>query len=186
LAPAFAVVLALGLRRRFGVLLAYVALVALVLTYSRGGLATGLLVIAVWLVFGDDRVESAVCLLAAAVPAAIVVGIAFALPGVTSDAQSARVRWRGGLGFGVVLVARGAATLAVERVPRLRDRRLLRGVAVALGAAAVLAVVVVAIHGTGSGTPGNTQSRFVSTNSNLRFTWWEQAWHGFRDHPLAG
>src|SRR6478752_7303352 len=75
LASDFALVLALALRRRLGVVLAYVALVALLLTYSRGGLATAALVVVLWLVYGDDRVESAVCLLAAAVPAALVVGI---------------------------------------------------------------------------------------------------------------
>ena len=187
LACDFALALAVALRRRSGVLLAYVALVALILTYSRGGLATALLVIAAWLAFGDDRVESAVCLLAAAVPAAVVVGIAFALPGVTSDAQSSHVRWRDGLVFGVLLVAGAVVSLAIERVPRLRDRRLLQGVGAVLGAAAVVAaVVVVVVHGTGSGTPGTTGSRFVSTTSNFRFTWWEQAWHGFRDHPLGG
>jgi len=187
LASDFALVLALALRRRLGVVLAYVALVALLLTYSRGGLATAALVVVLWLVYGDDRVESAVCLLAAAVPAALVVGIAFALPGVTSDSQSGHVRWRDGIVFGVCLLAGAAAAAAIERVPRLREARLLRrtGGVVALAVVAA-AVVLLAVHGFGSGTPGNTGSRFVSTSSNFRLTWWAQAWHGFRDHPLAG
>jgi hypothetical protein len=187
LACDFALVLALAFRRRFGVLLAYVALVALLLTYSRGGLATAALVVAVWLVFADDRVESAVALLAAAVPAAAVVGIAFALPGVTSDSRSDHVRWRDGPAFGACLLAGAVAAAAIERAQRLRDPRLLRRVGGAVGLAVVAAgTVLVAVHGFGSGTPGNTGSRFVSTSSNFRLTWWEQAWHGFRDHPLAG
>ena len=187
LASDFALVIALALRRRLGALLAYAALVALLLTYSRGGLATALLVVAVWLVFADDRVESAVCLVAAAVPAAVVVAVAFALPGITSDAQSLHVRWRDGLVFGAFLVAGAGAAAAVEQVGRLRDPRLLRRVGVTVAASVVVAgVVLVAVHGFGSGTPGNTGSRFVSTSSNFRLTWWEQAWHGFRDQPLVG
>jgi O-antigen ligase/polysaccharide polymerase Wzy-like membrane protein len=187
LAADFALVLALALRRTFGVLLAYAALVALLLTYSRGGLATAMLVVLVWMALGDDRVESAVCLLAAAIPAAGVVGIAFALPGITSDAQSSHVRWRDGLVFGGCLLVGAAVAVAVWRMPRLRHPRLLRTVASVFVAAAVAAaVVVVLVHGFGSSTPGNTPGRFASTSSNFRLTWWQQAWHGFRQHPLVG
>jgi O-antigen ligase len=187
LASDFALVLALALRRTFGALLAYAALVALLLTYSRGGLATGLLVVLVWMALGDDRVESAVCLLAASIPAAAVVGIAFALPGITSDAQSSHVRWRDGLVFGALLLAGAAVAVAVWRVRRLRDPVLLRRVGSAFVVAAVAAaVVVVVVHGFGSSTPGNTPGRFASTSSNFRLTWWQQAWHGFREHPLVG
>src|SRR5690349_7910717 len=96
---------ALWRRRLEGVLLAYVALVALLLTYSRGGLLTAVLVLAAWFVFSEKRLESGATLVAAAAPAAVVVGIAFALPGVTSDGQSSSTRWRDGLVFGVLLVA---------------------------------------------------------------------------------
>jgi len=70
----FALPLALWRKRLPGTLLAFVWLVALVLTYSRGGLATAVLVVAAFLVFTDDRWESAATLIAAAVPAAVVVG----------------------------------------------------------------------------------------------------------------
>ncbi|MGZ6761655.1 MAG: hypothetical protein ACXVFD_16965, partial [Gaiellaceae bacterium] len=115
LATAYALALALAVRRRPGTLLAYVALVALVLTYSRGGLLTAALVCAAWLVLSDDRIESAATLVAATVPAAIVGGIAFALPGVPSDDQSLHVRWRDGIVFGALLVAGAVAALLVER-----------------------------------------------------------------------
>ena len=104
LATDFALALALAFRGRAGTLLAYSALVALLLTYSRGGILTAALVCIVWFCFTDDRVESAVSLVAAALPAAVVGGIAFALPGVTSDSQSLDVRWRDGLVFGALLV----------------------------------------------------------------------------------
>jgi O-antigen ligase len=33
---------------------------------------------------------------------------------------------------------------------------------------------------------GNGGGRFGSTSSNFRFTWWDQAWRGFLERPLAG
>ena len=74
----FALALALWHKRRAGTLLAYGWLVALALTYSRGGLVTAVFVVAAWLVLSDERIESAATLVAAALPAAVVVGIAFA------------------------------------------------------------------------------------------------------------
>jgi hypothetical protein len=38
----------------------------------------------------------------------------------------------------------------------------------------------------GSGTVGNGSGRVLNTSSNFRFTWWEQAWHGFTHHALVG
>src|SRR5437764_47342 len=94
--------------------LALVPLLALTswLALSRGGLAVAVLVVAAWLVLTDERRESAATLVAAAVPAAGVVAVAFALPGVTSDGQSSGTRWRDGLVFGAVLVA-GAVAAAL-------------------------------------------------------------------------
>ncbi|HEY6962464.1 MAG TPA: O-antigen ligase family protein [Gaiellaceae bacterium] len=187
LACDFALVLALAFRRRAGALLAYVALVALLLTYSRGGVLTALLALAAWFAFTDERVESAMTLVTAVVPAAVVVAIAFLLPGVTSDAQSLHVRWRDGIVFGVLLLAGGAATPALGRLPRPRDPRRLRTTAIATGAFLVLAAVVfVAVRGVGSGAVGNGGGHLGSTSSNFRFTWWRQAWDGFTAHPLAG
>jgi hypothetical protein len=184
----FGVVLALWLRGRAGVLLGYVSLVALVLTYSRGGLLTGALAVAAWLALTDERVESGVVAVAAAVPAGVVVGIAFALPGITSDHQSLSTRWRDGLVFGAVLLAGAAAALAARaRLPRPQETPALRRGAVALALAlAAAALVVLAVRGFSSATVGNSQARITSTSSNFRFTWWRQAWRGFEHHPLGG
>src|SRR5438067_49492 len=84
----FALPLALWRRGRSGVLLGYAWIVALLLTYSRGGVLTAIVVLVAWFVLTDERVESAVVLAAASLPAFAVVGIAFALPGVSSDGQS--------------------------------------------------------------------------------------------------
>jgi hypothetical protein len=187
LATDYALVLSLAFRRRGGTLLAYVALVALLLTYSRGGVLTGVVICAAWFAFAEERLEGAVTLVAAAVPAAAVVAIAFALPGVTSDAQPLHVRWRDGLVFGALLLAGAAASLTLRRAPLPHDTRVVRRVALVLVAVALAgAVAFVAVRGIGSATVGNGAGRFGSTSSNFRLTWWDQAWRGFVEHPLAG
>jgi hypothetical protein len=187
LATDYALALALALRGRAGALLAYSALVALLLTYSRGGILTAALVCVAWFCFSDERLESAVALVAAALPAAVVGGIAFALPGVTTDGQSLHVRWRDGIVFGALLVVGAVAALVVERLPRPSDTRVLRRAAIAFGLLGLgAAVVAVAVSGIGSGAVGNGSGRIGSTSSNFRFTWWSQAWHGFTDHVLWG
>jgi hypothetical protein len=187
LATDYALVLALAFRRRAGTLLAYVALVALLLTYSRGGVLTAVVVCAAWFVLAEERLDGAVTLVAAAVPAALVVAVAFALPGVTSDRQPLHVRWHDGLVFGALLLAGAAGSLALRRAPLPRNLRVVRRTALALVAASFAgAVAFVAAHGIGSATVGNGGGRFGSTSSNFRFTWWDQAWRGFLEHPLAG
>jgi hypothetical protein len=180
----FALVLALWRRRIEGALLAYAALAALLLTYSRGGVVTAVLLVAAWFALENERVESARTLLAGALPAAVVVGIAFALPGVTGDGQPSHVRWRDGLIFGALLLAGGGATLLLRRMPL---PRVSRRVTVAAGVAVVAALaVVVVVKGGGSGAVGNGGSRLASSSSNFRFVWWRQALDGWQHHRLAG
>jgi O-antigen ligase len=184
LVAAFALPLALWRRRLEGVLLAYAAAVALLLTYSRGGLVTAVLVVAAWFVLDEERLESARTLLAAAVPAAAVVGIAFALPGVTGDGEPSHVRWRDGLIFGVLLLAGAVAAALLRRVPLPRvPRRAL--IAIGVVVIAALAVVFV-VKGGGSGAVGNGGGRLTNTSSNFRFTWWEQAVRGWEHDKLVG
>jgi O-antigen ligase len=180
---AFALPLALWRRRLEGALLAYAAIVALLLTYSRGGVLTAVLVAAAWLALDDERLESTRTLLAAAVPAAAVVGIAFALPGVTGDGQSSYVRWRDGLIFGVLLIVGAIAATLLRRAPLPRvPRRVLIGI----GLVVVVALAVVFVVKGGSAIPGNGGSRFANTSSNFRFTWWGQAVRGWEHHKLLG
>ncbi|HUY72257.1 MAG TPA: O-antigen ligase family protein, partial [Gaiellaceae bacterium] len=179
--------LALWRRGRGGTLLAYGWIVALVLTYSRGGLLTGILVLAAWFVLTDERLESAMTLFAAAAPAAVVLAVSFTLPGVTSDGVSSHERWRDGLIFGALLLAGAAAALALERVPPPRVTPALKRSLLAAGVAAVVGVVaVVALKGGGTGELGNGGGRIASTSSNFRFAWWNQALHGWRQHELLG
>jgi hypothetical protein len=186
----FALPLALWRRRVQGTLLAYLWLVALVLTYSRGGLGTAVLVVAAFLALTEDRIEAAATLVAAALPAAAVLGVAFALSGVTSDGQSRSTRWHDGLIFGAVLLLGAVAAVVLSRAPRPRDTPALRRALLAAGIVVLAAVVAAAVVKAGSFTStssvGNSSGRFASGASNFRSVWWRQAWDGWRDHKLAG
>lgn len=187
LAADYAIVLALWRRGRSGTLLSYLALVTLLLTYSRGGVLTAVVVAAAWFALSDERIESAASIVAGLVPAGVVVGIAFLLPGITKDDQSTHVRWRDGIVFGVVLLAGAAVSLALQRLPRPRDTPVLRRGALAAGVALVVAAVAfVVVHGIGSGAVTNSSGHLASTSSNFRFAWWQQAWRGFQHHVLLG
>src|SRR4051812_24587678 len=180
----FALPLALWRRGRSGTLLAYAWIVALLLTYSRGGLLTAIVVTVAWFALTDERAESAAVLLVGALPAVAVVGIAFLLPGVTSDGQASHVRWRDGLIFGALLVA-GALVAALVRRPRLSPVALKR-LAIASALAVAVGAVVVLVLGGGSGSIGNSGGRLGSTSSNFRTVWWRQAVDGWQHHALAG
>jgi O-antigen ligase len=191
---AFALPIALWRRRIEGTLLAYVWFVALVLTESRGGLVVAAVVVVLWFVLGEERIEAAAVLVAAVLPAAAVAGVAFALKGITSDGQSYHTRWRDGIVFGVVLLAGAGVAAALERVPPPQPTPFVRRAALALGVLAVAAVVAVgAVKAesawrsfTSSAQVTNTGNRFGSAASNYRWVWWKQAWHGFEHHALAG
>jgi hypothetical protein len=186
----FALPLALWRRRLPGTLLAYVWLVALVLTYSRGGLATAVVVVAAFLALTEDRIEAGATLVAAALPAAVALGVAFALPGVTSDGQPRSTRWQDGLIFGAVLVGGAVGAALLSRAPRPRDTLALRRALIAAAALLLAAGVAVAVLKAGSFTStssvGNTSGRFTSGASNFRTVWWRQAWDGWLDHKLTG
>src|SRR5437868_2673388 len=77
-----------GRRRTAGTLLVYGWIVALALTYSRGGVAVAVVVVAAWIVLSGTWIASTTTLFSAGVPAAAVIGTALALDGVTSDGQS--------------------------------------------------------------------------------------------------
>ena len=194
LLAAFALPLALWRRRLGGTLLAYVWIVALALTGSRGGVAVAAAIVALWFVFGEERIAAATTLVAAALPAAIVAGVGFLLPGVTSDDQSMHVRWHDGLVFGALVLAGAGAAALLARMQPPRDSRSLRRAALAIGAVAVAALLVAGALKAGSAWQSFTSSaqvtngggRFGSAASNYRWVWWRQAWRGFEHHPTGG
>src|SRR5579885_21051 len=119
--------------------------------------------------------------------------LAFALPGVTGENPSSATRWHDGLLFGLALLAGGALAAALSQLPRPRSSTVLRRVLVVAAALAIAALVVGALvkgpaawrQFTASGSVANQGAR-ASLSSNLRWTWWRQAWHGFADHPALG
>ncbi len=184
----FALPLALWRKRLSGTLLAYGWIVALLLTYSRGGLLTAIVVLAVWFVITDERIESGAVLASAALPGLAVVGIAFLLPGVTSDGQASHTRWRDGLVFGgLVLLGAVAAAVLGARTPRLQLSRGARRALVVAGMLVLIGLVgLVLVKGSGSGSVGNGGGRLGSTSSNFRAVWWQQALDGWRGDKLTG
>jgi O-antigen ligase/polysaccharide polymerase Wzy-like membrane protein len=198
--------------RAAGALLFFLATVALLLTYSRGGALVALAALGLWLVLGSPRLESVVAALGAGAAGLAVAFVGFALPGVSEERQPQDVRADDGLLFGLTLLTAAAlvfgvaylASRAEARRPldwRVR-RRLGRGAAVA---AAALAVATVAVGVARAGSPvdwvgdavsefskpldptvGDEPGRFVELSSNTRWNWWEDALEVFRNHPVVG
>src|SRR5215212_9346566 len=183
-------------RRVLGALLAYGWLIAIVLTYSRGGVLVAVAVVAAWFVLSRRWVEAGATLLAAGVPATAVVGVALLLPGVTDDGQPHATRVRDGAIFALVLLA-GAVVAAVaaraplpERTPGLRRAAVAAAVVVALVAVSAVAVRAPSLwrdftSATETQLP-NTSARFAAAGSNHRWVWWKQAWEGWEEGPVVG
>jgi O-antigen ligase len=194
--------------RAGGAVLLFLATVTLLLTYSRGGAVVALFAVAFFIAICPERVE-AVAALVVSLPAAFAIAAwGFSEPGLVEDQQPYDDRLRAGLIFGALLVlgiaAVGVAAYALvgrEAQLRPRFRWRLTGTRLAAGAAvALLAVVLVASGGhpvdwvrdgfreftNPVSTAGTDPSRFGSLSSNSRWTWWEESWEIFRDHPVGG
>jgi hypothetical protein len=183
-------------RRRSGTLLVYGWLVAIALTFSRGGAVVALAVVVAWAALSRKWVDAAATLVAAGLPAAAVIGIAFALPGVTNDGQPHAARVHDGWVFAVAAILGAAAAAGLALLPRPEPTRTARRVALAL--AALVAVAALAVAGANARSwwdsftspaateVSNSKARFVQAGSNHRWVWWKEAWQGFRRHVLAG
>src|SRR5262245_26490799 len=189
--------LCLATRRRvLGTLLVYGWIVVLALTYSRGGVIVAALAVIAWIALSRAWAEALATLVAGGLPAAIVIGLAFTLDGVTDDGQSHATRVTDGAIFGVVVLAGLGVAALLGRVPPPEPTRTVRRAALALvGVVAAAAIVVGATHASSwwdsftSSTVTelpNSKDRFTDAGSNYRWTWWKQAWEGWKDHPAAG
>jgi O-Antigen ligase/Tetratricopeptide repeat len=194
--------------RALGVVYAYALLVALLLTYSRGGVLAGGVAVVLWLVFGRPRVESAAALLLGGGAGLGVAVWAFSQPGLAEDGQTYSVRAHDGAWFAVIFVL-GAlfvgalaylGSLVEERRPLSDRRRRLVGQA-ALGvlvvgvAAGVIGLVAESKpqgwfkEFTSQPTNAGAQegpNRLTSVSSSSRWQWWKEAWQAFEDQPLHG
>ena len=178
--------------------LAYAAVVAVLLAASRAGVAAAALGIVLWLWLRADRVEAALLTLVAIVPATVVAGWAFTRPALVEDGASHAERVSDGAWFGLLLVV-GAALVAVGarelvRRPlapgrRRRVARVLRGFAFAVAFVTVVGLVAnagrIADEFRGEEVR-NDPGRFASLSSNNRLAWWGEARDIFEAHPLAG
>ena len=207
LLAAASVPLALSIARRLrlaGALLLYLALIVVVLTYSRVGIVFAVLAALVWLVLDQRRYESIPVLAVAWIVGASIAGIGLLLPGVSDDLQPHDVRVHDGLIFGALLVAGGVVVVLALRygVTRAVDRHIVLAGAAVLAALVVAALLasVVSAGGPGSWASdrwhefsnpvsaqlANTPGRFTSTSSSNRWRWWQEAWNAFVDNPAQG
>jgi hypothetical protein len=176
-----------------GTLLVFGWLVVLGLTYSRGGVLVAVVVVALWMWLSNAWLESLSTLVAAGLPAAAALAVAYSLPGLTSDGQSHTARVHAGLVFGVVLAADALIAAALSRFP-LPEVTLVRRIALAVLAVAVAgAVAVGAAHAqrwwhsiSSPSEVTNSPGHLVSTGGNFRTAWWTQAWRGWKAHPVLG
>jgi O-Antigen ligase len=197
--------------RALGALLLFVTTVALMLTYSRGGVAVAAVAVAVWLVLTDRRLEGVGALVLGGVPALAVSVWAFGRPGLAEDGQPYSVRFDDGVRFGIALGVVGAVVFGLaflasryeERRPPTPElaKRVVRLTGLAAAGVAVLAVVTLFVVANPLGWVGDqvddftsptTQpvsqgpGRIVSVGSNNRWGWWQEAWEAFRDDPIGG
>jgi hypothetical protein len=195
--------------RAVAVVYLYAALVALLLTFSRGGVAVGIAAVVLWLAIGGPRVESAAALGLALVPTLVVAGWAFSRPGLTKDAEPHSLQVHDGRWFGLALVLGGIGAFAgafwVSRYERRRPlspawRVRLGRAGVAAGAAAI----VIGIGGliaagitpskvwhkfnepAASPTAVSGPSHLGSIASTSRWNWWQEAWKAWKAHPALG
>ncbi|MCU0308847.1 MAG: O-antigen ligase family protein [Thermoleophilia bacterium] len=170
------------------------ALVTLLLTYSRGGVLTLVVTVALvlWLVPGRRRMLAA--LAGGAAGAALPAWHGLTAPGLTTDGLAVAARRDAGIGLGWrLLVGLAVAALlaplilrALRRVPVPAMRRTAR---TALVGGLVALVVVVGIAGSAAGgtdAVANDPGRLTSLESNNRLDWWSEALRGYEDAPVLG
>jgi len=177
--------------RAGGALLAYAAVVAVMLAVSRTGLAGAAAAVALWLWIARERLSALALALAAALPGAAVAGWAFTRPALVEDGAARADRVADGTWFGLFLVGGGAvAVLASELIQSRNGATLRRRFPTALAASA-LAVTVAAgalAVALGGSAPSAEQGpgRLFDASANNRLAWWGEALDIFAADPLAG
>lgn len=194
--------------RAAGTVFLYGLTIGLLLTYSRAGIAVGVVAVAVWLAFGGPRVEGGAALVLGC-GVGLGVGVwALSRPGLADDAQPHSVRVHDGAWFTLVFLLAAVAiaalaylgSIAEERRPlRERERLLVERAALgvlAVGAVAAVIGLVVASKPQSwfrdftrvPTNPAQTvgSGRLTSFNSNSRWQWWTEAWQAFEKQPLRG
>ncbi len=183
-----------------GPAVAYVSVLALLLTQSRAGVVGAVAVVALWLWLAPSRVESGLVLAAAGVPAAAVGAWAFTRPALVEDGVTRAARVSDGRLFALLavggLVVACALALPVARAVHDHARRARQALVVGCVVAVVLvAVAVVAAVGDPvswaskqftEGECANDPSRLTALCANNRTAWWGEALDVFAARPVLG
>ena len=177
--------------RAVGALLAYAAVVAVLLSVSRTGLAAAGAGIALWVWFARERLSALVLAAAAVVPGAAVAGWAFTRPALVDDGAARADRVADGTLLGVLLVVGGALAATGSEFLRRRDPvRLRRRVPPALAASALAATVAAGALAValGGSAPSAEQGpgRLLDASANNRLAWWGEALDVFAADPVVG
>jgi O-Antigen ligase len=178
-------------RRDLAALGLYIAVVALLLTYSRAGVVVAVLVVAAWFAVRLERNESFGAL-AASLPVGLgVAAVGLALPGTAKNLQPHSVRVRDGAWFGLALLVGAVVVAYLAR----RDLRALERKALAVAAAVLVAAGIGALVARGgflsefrgeSTEVTQSSARLTSVSSNNRWTWWKESWRIFEKAPAGG
>jgi hypothetical protein len=160
---------------------------------------------AAWVWLDRERLDSFAALVAVVPPAAVVVAVAVALPGIANDGVAHSMRVRDGAIFAVLLVlgavvAGLVARTALARQPSVPQRRR-AALAVGAGLAALCLVGVIVLVARAGGPVDfarvrwhefsatqsvNTVAHLGSSSSGNRWAWWQQSWDAFTRHPGGG
>lgn len=190
--------------RLAGIAAAYALVLAIGLTYSRGGFVTVGVALIVLTALGRRRLRGLAVFAIAAIAAAPVLAIAFTLDGLTNNDATLGQRIHDGRIFGAavlivlgLLLAAGQRALHLERhlrLPRSFEAWAWQTLA-AFAAVAVIgaAVYVIAEHDRVWHAFADVKqdrqydpARLVSTNSGNRWVWWKEAAGAFSDKPFGG
>lgn len=177
--------------RALGAVLAYAAVVAVLLSVSRTGTAVAAAAVALWLWLARERLAALALALAAAIPGAAVAGWAFTRPALVEDGAARADRVADGAWFGLLLLlGAGVAALAAEllhrRDPEVLRRRVPPVLAAAALAATVAAGVLAVALGGSAPSPEQGPRRFFDASANNRLAWWGEAVDVFAAEPVAG
>jgi O-Antigen ligase len=188
-----------------GVVLLYGAVITVVLTYSRTGIALAVLAGLAWIALDRERFEGLEALALGVLGGGIVAAIGLALPGIRSDGEPGSVRAHDGRLFGlavvlgVAAVAAAAWSLLGRELAVERRRLVLRAAVGAIAVVVVAAAVGAVVHAGGpvafakarwydfaSTQSSPTPGRIVGTSSGNRWGWWQDAWDAWTRHPAGG
>ena len=174
--------------RAVGVVAAYLAVAAVLLSGSRTGLAGAVAAVALWLLLSRAHLSALVLSLAVAAPAAAVAVWAFTRPALVEDGGSRADRVADGAWFGLLLIVGAAVALLVSaRLRGFGSGRRFPAVLSALVLAATIGGVVLAIAVGGSGASAEQgPRRFFDPSANNRLAWWGEAIDVFAADPLLG